>query len=271
MPPASVFEEAVEAVIAGDTAALRRMVAEQPSLVRERSQAAAHGAALLHYVAANGVEEDRQRTPANAVDVARILLEAGADPNATASMYGGECTVMSLLVSSSHAAEAGVQVALIDLLVDHGASVEPLGSGNWESPLRTALVFGFVKAAQALVRRGATIDFVSAAGLGSLESVNGSSAADRHGALALAAQLGQAGVVRLLLDAGEDPDRFNLEGMHAHATPLHHAALHGHVEVVRLLIERGARLDIQDRLWEATPLGWAEHGGHPETAAWLRR
>lgn len=275
--PARGFEAAVEAVIDGNLASLERMLAARPGLASERSSRITcfdppvHGATLLHYVAANGVEGYRQRTPANAVAIAQALLEAGADPNALAAMYGGECPVMSMLVSSSHPAEAGVQVGLIDLLAEHGASVEPLGRGHWMSPLQTALVFGFVDAARALVRRGATLDFVSAAGLGSLESLNGASAMDRHRALALAAQLGQTRVVRLLLDAGEDPDRFNPEGMHAHATPLHHAALHGHVEVVRLLIERGARLDIQDRLWNATPLGWAEHGGHPETAALLRR
>ena len=273
--PARGFEAAVEAVIDGDAGALERMLAERPGLARERStritcfDPPVHGATLLHYVAANGVEGYRQRTPANAVEIARLLLEAGADPDATATMYGGECGVMSLLVSSSHPAAAGVQVALIDLLVDHGASVEPLGRGHWTSPLRTALAFGFVNAARALIRRGAEVDFTAAAGLGELRSLEEASPDERHAALALAAQLGQTEVVRKLLDAGEDPDRFNPEGMHAHATPLHHAALHGHAGVVRLLMERGSRLDIRDKLWDATPLGWAEHGEQRETAALL--
>ena len=86
-----------------------------------------HRATLLHYVAANGVEGYRQRTPANAVDVARVLLDAGAAPDSLAQLYGGDCTTMTLLVSSSHPARAGVQVALVDVLVDYGASVEPIG------------------------------------------------------------------------------------------------------------------------------------------------
>ena len=274
--PALAFEAAVEAVINGDLASLARMLAERPALARERStritcfDPAVHGATLLHYVAANGVEGYRQRTPANAVEIARALLEAGADANALAAMYGGQCSVMSMLVSSSPPAEAGVQVALIDLLVDHGASVEPHGSGNWMSPLQTALIFGFTEAARALVRRGAKVDLASAAGLGSLESVRGATGEERERAFALAAQLGQTAAVRLLLDAGVDPDRFNPAGMHAHATALHHAALYGHLDVVRLLVERGARLDIHDRLWHATPLGWAEHGGQREAAEILR-
>jgi hypothetical protein len=32
-------------------------------------------------------------------------------------------------------------------------------------------------------------------------------------------------------------------------------------ELVRLLVERGARLDIRDTIWHATPLGWAFYGG----------
>ena len=166
-------------------------------------------------------------------------------------MYDAECATMSMLVSSTPPARAGVQVPLIDVLVEFGAQVEPLGAGHWNSPLITALVFGFVDAADALVRHGAHADsLVAAAGLGRLDTVKAllPAAADgeRHRALALAAQLGRLETTRALLDAGEDPNRFNPPGMHAHATPLHHAALGGHDAVVRLLVERGARVDIED-------------------------
>jgi ankyrin repeat protein len=74
----------------------------------------------------------------------------------------------------------------------------------------------------------------------------------------------------LLLDAGEDPNRYNPVGGHSHTTPLHQAALGGHEEVVRLLVERGARLDMKDVLWGATPADWAEHEGRTEIEAYLR-
>src|SRR5262249_61092670 len=90
--------------------------------------------------------------------------------------------------------------------------------------------------------------------------VPGSDGPSRHAALALAAQLGRTEIVRLLLDAGEDPDRRNPDGFHSHATPLHQAVWGNHEAVVRLLIERGARLDLRDTLFDGTPLGWAEHG-----------
>lgn len=271
--PASRFEYAVEAVIDGDLATLERLLREDPQLVRARStritphDPPAHRATLLHYVAANGVEGYRQRTPANAVAVAKMLLEAGAEVDALAGMYGGQCTTMSMLVSSSHPATAGVQAALAETLLDFGASID--------GALLTALAFGYQDTAQALVRRGAKVDNVAtAAGLGQLAEATRllptADALSRHRALALAAQHGHAEVVRLLLDAGEDPNRLNPPGNHGHSTPLHQAALVGHEAVVRLLVERGARLDIEDTLYHGTPLGWAIHGGQRQVESYLR-
>src|SRR5262245_30457871 len=257
------------------------MLAANPALVRARSTRVTehdppeHKATLLHYVAANGVEGYRQKSPPNSVEIATVLLDAGAEADALANMYGGQCTTMSMLVSSSHPAEAGVQVPLVHTLVDYGAAVDGRGEGEWVSPLNTALVFGYLDAAKALVARGARVEsIVSAAGVGRADDVGRmlpqASGDDRHRALAMSALLGQADVVQLLLDAGEDPNRFNPPGMHSHGTPLHHAACGGHEAVARLLVERGARLDTRDSLWEATPLGWAEYCGKPAVAGYLR-
>jgi ankyrin repeat protein len=275
------FEAAVEAVINGDSAALESLLRETPDLIRARSARVTHfdppvhRATLLHYIAANGVEGYRQKTPKNAVEIAKILLEAGAEVDALAEMYGGHCTTMSMLVSSCHPAKAGVQVALVETLLDFGASIEACGSGSWTSPLMTALAFGYQSAAQALARRGARVDTIAAAaGLGRLadtrEFLATADSESRHRALALAAQHGHAGVVRLLLDAGEDPSRYNPDGNHSHSTPLHQAVIAGHDAVVRLLVERGARLDIKDTIHQGTPLGWALYGGHTQIAAYLR-
>jgi len=89
-------------------------------------------------------------------------------------------------------------------------------------------------------------------------------------ALALAAQHGHADVVRILLDAGEDPNRFCPEGFHSHATPLHNAISSGRDNVVKLLLERGARTDIKDTIFEGTPLDWAVYCKRPEIADELR-
>jgi ankyrin repeat protein len=279
--PVARFEAAVEAVIDGDAATLASLLGEDPALVRARSTRVncfdppAHHATLLHYLAANGVEGYRQRSPRNAVEIARLLLEAGAEPDALAGMYGSQCTTMSMLVSSTPPARAGVQVALVDVLVDFGASVEPAGEGTWTSPLITALVFGFRDAAEALLRRGARVEnLTAAAGLGRLDDVRrllpAASAEDRHRGLALAAQSGHTPVVSLLLDAGEDPNRYNPPGTHSHSPPLHQAVAANHLDMVKLLVERGARLDIRDTIYQGTPLGWAEYLDKKEIAAYLR-
>jgi len=277
------FESAVEAVVNGDLGALQNALRRDPALVRARSSRVCcfdppvHRATLLHYVAANGVEAYRQKTPPNALEVARTLLQADAEPDALADMYGAGCTTMSMLVSSSHPADAGLQVPLVELLLDFGAAIEGRGTRKWGTPLFTALTFGMIDAAEVLAKRGACIELPAAAGLGlvgeAARLLPSADAEARHRALSLAAQHGHAEIVRLLLDAGEDPNRYNLEGNHAHATPLHHAVLGGHEAVVRLLVERGARLDIRDTIWHGTPLGWAVHGGgkaHPQMAECLR-
>lgn len=279
--PVSKFEAAVEAVIEGDVATLAVLLKENPELVRARSTRVTHfdppvhRATLLHYVAANGVEGYRQKTPKNAVRVATMLLEAGAEVDALADMYGGQHTAMSMLVSSGHPAEAGVQVALVHTLLDFGAAVEGTGSGAWTSPLMTALAFGYRDTAEALAGRGARIDTLAAAsGLGRLAEARRffptATGEDRHRALALAAQHGHVDIVRFLLDAGEDPNRYNPKGNHGHSTPLHQAVSSGHEAVVRLLVERGARLDIRDTVYDATPLGWATYGGRKEIEEFLR-
>jgi ankyrin repeat protein len=140
----------------------------------------------------------------------------------------------------------------------------------------TALAFGYKDAANALVRRGAQANtLAAAAGLGrwddSVRLLPNATSEDRHRALALAAQHGHVEIVRLLLDAGEDPNRYNPEGNHSHSTPLHQAAWSGHEGVVRLLVERGASLEMADTTWKGTPLDWAIHGGRTEIAEYLRK
>lgn len=268
------FEAAVQAVVGGDLATLESLLKRDPELAHARSSSK-HRATLLHYIAANGVEDELQKSPKNAVAVAQMLLQAGAEVDALADMYDGRYPALSMLVSSTPPAEAGLQIPLAETLLDHGADIEGVGEGKWRSPLMTALAFGFSATAEMLARRGARVDNIAAAaGLGRIQRVRellpASDALSRHRAIALAAQHGRVEIVGLLLDAGEDPNRYNPDGNHSHSAPLHQAAAAGHLDVVRLLVERGARLDIRDTGYQSTPLGWAEHGGQAEVANYLR-
>ncbi|XP_044260278.1 ankyrin repeat domain-containing protein 50 isoform X3 [Tribolium madens] len=84
---------------------------------------------------------------------------------------------------------------------------------------------------------------------------------DLHGqaALHVAARLGQAQVVKVLLEAGANADQANVDGW----TPLRAAAWGGHTEVVELLVDHGCALDSVDAE-NRTALRAAAWSGHEE-------
>ncbi len=281
------FARAIRAIISGDAAALRSELAATPELVHARS-GAIHRATLLHYVAANGIEDALQRPVPNADEIARILLAAGAEVDATCDAYEGRCpTTLALLVSSDHPARAGVSARLVHVLCDAGAAVDGLGGDRL--PLSSALLFGRVECVDALIARGARTDnLVFAAAGGQLAWVGRwldrdpslveapcptfPLEADRRvlaeQALVFASLCGRLEVVRLLLDRGTHIDA-TPAGSHWTATALHTAAGQGHRAVVELLLARGADPSIKDARYQSTPLGWATHMGRDDVAALL--
>jgi len=68
-----------------------------------------------------------------------------------------------------------------------------------------------------------------------------------------AARKGDAAAVKKLLDEGVDVNTKYRYG----ATALSYASDRGHVDVVKLLIERGADVLVKDTFYNATPLTWA--------------
>ena len=262
----AAFEAATEAIVRGDEQTLRELLRQKPELIRARS-AREHNATLLHYVSANGVETYRQKSPPNAARITELLLAAGADVEAEADVYGGGCTALGLVATSTPPREAGVQIPVIQVLLDHGAEIEHLNlAGRGSDAVYACLANGCPEAARYLADRGARVGIVGAAGIGHLDLVlqyfDAANQARREMAMQYAAGYGHPDIVRFMLDRGVNVDNHHGDGQ----TALFYGILGDHLEVVRLLLDRGAKSEIQTTngpvfgaaLWRAA------HGGRPD-------
>ena len=120
MAPDATFELAVDWLLAGNTVGLRELLQQHAELPRGRSWWG-HRSTLLHYAGCNGVETHRQVVPYNLAEMAQLLIDSGADVNATAGMYGGDCTPLALLTTSNFPVEAGIADAVTRILIAAGA------------------------------------------------------------------------------------------------------------------------------------------------------
>jgi ankyrin repeat protein len=285
--PISAFEEAVDAIVNGELARLAKLLSENPKLARARSTRE-HRSTLLHYVSANGVEDFRQKTPKNIVEITKLLLKAGSDVNAESDAYGGRSTTLGLTATSCHPERAGVQLPLMKLLIDHGAVIDGPDAG---SAINGCLHNGRGAAAEYLASRGARLDLEGAAGVGRLDVVQSFFRDDgtlkppatqnqMKAGFGWACEFGRKGVADFLLQNGVEVDaKLNQEGGE---TGLHWAAYEGHADIVRLLLQRGAPVHAKDERHGGTPLAWAlyawgsspvraDHRGYYEVVALLAR
>jgi len=256
----------VSAIDAGDVSALERLLAAHPNLVRDRldyGEGYFRNPYLLWFVAENPIRNGA--LPENIAQVARTIMEA-AERQGVESLQEQLDYALGLVCSGRIARECGVQGELLDLLVDAGA--DPQGA------LVAALAHREVAAVERLLERGASLTLLAAACLGRAEDLlrlgRAASPGERQAALAGAALHGRALILSFLIDLGVDLNAYSPPGFQPHGTALHHAVDSGVLEAVRVLVEAGADLKMEDRIFLGTPLGWAEHLQRPEIAAYLR-
>jgi peptide-methionine (S)-S-oxide reductase len=270
------FREAVGALDAGDVGELERLLAAHPSLVRERLEAPGDwlrevvGGALdgyfrhpylLWFVAGNPVRNER--LPANVPEMARAIIRT-AERERVPSLPEQLGYTLGLVCTGRVPRESGVQLGLIDVLVDAGA--EP-GSGTG------ALAGGNLAAAGHLIERGGRVTLASAVCLDRTADaerlVAQASEEERQTALAAAALNGNAAGVMMVIGFGVEMDAFGTD-FHPHGTALHHAVSSGSLDTVKVLVEARAQLDQRHKIYDGTPLDWAEHLGFAEIAGFLR-
>jgi ankyrin repeat protein len=187
---------AVNAIRAGDTAALASLLAQDASLASEQI----HGSRTPLLVAT-----DWPGYFPNGPAIVRLLIEAGADPNVDT---GGDRPETPL-----HWAASSDDADVADALIAGGAHLETPG-GSIGTPLDNAIGYGCWNAARLLVQRGARVDKLwHAAALGItprleelLDSVPAPTPDDITEAFWQACHGGQRRAAERLLASGADPD-----------------------------------------------------------------
>ncbi|MCW3100311.1 MAG: Peptide methionine sulfoxide reductase msrA [Chthonomonadaceae bacterium] len=262
----TLFREAVAAIDAGDASTLERLLIAHPRLTQDRLDAPGDwlrnqvGNALegffqkpylLWFVAEDPVRNGK--LPENIAQVTHVIIEA-AQRAGVESLQEQLDYALRLVSWSWIARECEVQIALLDVLVDAGAS--PEGNPN------NALVNGNFAAAEHLVERGAPLTLATALCLERWEDVDRlaqtANARQKQFGFILAALNGKSAAVVRMLALGVDLNAPS-EDLYAHAIALHHAVCSGSLDTVKVLVEAGADLKAKDTAYQGTPLGWAEH------------
>ena len=263
------FQHAIRLIDAGDCAELAAFLDAHPRLLVEAVPVADDAAGayfanpkLIWFVAENPVRNDA--LPVNIADVVHTIVRV-ARKQAVAEFNADLDYTLALVASGRVAREAGVQSALIEALIDVGADAD--------RAVTAALSHREIAAAECLLSCGAQLTVQLAAGLGRHDDVERLAAsADQQAlqeALTLAAVTGSADAVKVLVQQGADPTRFNPANLHAHSTPLHQAIDSGSLVTVRALVEAGASPAARDKIFDGDALGWARHLGQTEIAGYL--
>ena len=230
-------------------------------------------------------------------DVVRAHMEIGTDPDRTFIPLGLPFAGASAL----HLAVLKDNQEIVQLLLDNGADIEIKALDEFKgSPLEWAAFFGIKDMAVFLVESGADINARNAYGTTPLDAVHANNPFipeedrkqfdenraflrqyfSKKGAESTAPVLtlldaidqDNTNAVRVHMESGTDPDKtFIPPGLpFAGASALHLAVLKDNQEIVQLLLDNGADIDIKalDE-FKGSPLEWAAFFGIKDMAVFL--
>ena len=248
-----------------------------------------------------GEGEGREPRHPHAAELAKLLIERGADPFDTQSMYNtslhhDDTFWLDFLYSRSEAAgdaerwlgkAAWPANGMLDYLIgnavsrnhvkrtrwllEHGAHATATHTYSKRNLHTEALLGGCTELARVLVEFGAQPEplddmhaFQAACMSGDRETARRLVTAHpeylRHpGPMYQAADRDRVDIAEWLLELGVSPDV-----AHSGWTALHSAAHNNTVRVAKLLIERGATIDIREQKYHSTPLGHAVWAGNQD-------
>jgi hypothetical protein len=157
--------ELLNAVRGGDVNLVRRLLSENPDLARARFGARGGTRTALHFVT------DWPGYFPNGPDIVKVLIDAGADPNALTTGGGSE-TPGPGSETPLHWAASSDDVDVAVALIDGGADLET-PDGSIGTPLDNAVGYSCWHVARLLVMRGARVDKLWHAGaLGMLDRLD---------------------------------------------------------------------------------------------------
>ena len=232
-----VVAELVSAIRLGDVAAIQRLLRDDPALASARLTGNDGGARTpLHVVT------DWPGYFPNGPEIVRLLIDAGADPNALTS---GRDSPGPGDETPLHYAASSDDVDVARALIEWGANTETPG-GSIGTPLDNAVGYGCWNVARLLVARGAKVDKAwHAAALGMVGRLaalleGNPPAQDVSQAFWHACAGGQRRAAEYLLSRGAD---LNWEPDYAQGTPLDAASGRStrQENVISWLGELGAR------------------------------